>query len=559
MGTIVYPCGCSFKTLNRPDGEVLHSDKDKIDGVAIDVDIYNISMTCPTTWKLFGKGDTKGVFQLESYLGKTWSKKVIPTELEHLSALVAILRPGCLKVLSGEPPKSTTQRYADRKNRLEDISYYHPALEKALKATFGLMIYQEQAMQIAKDVAGFNEQEADVLRKAIGKKKPEIMAGLKNDFIQGCLKKGLVNEEQATEIFGWIQESQRYSFNHSHSCCYGLDAYWTAFCKAHFPLQFYCSYLQGSKWKQDAHQEVYELVNDAKLNGINIAIPDFRDLQEHNYVKSNTVYFSLANIKGIGASALVKIKRETSIAEEALQYEVTKWSWTDFLFFLSSNVSSTVVQALIMVGALDYFGLSRCKMLYEYQAWSKLSDKEQEWMRKIRITSPADLCAYIKLAAKPKKEGGACHDKRRVATVQSILSTLEHPPHTLTDTPDMIAWHEEQLLGAPITCHKIDSCAGAAHSNTTCKEIIEGKNGYLVLAVEVSSVRELTTKRGKSPGKKMAAVSLSDASCSLDNAVAFPDVWAEYSSKLYEGNTILVQGERDRKQGGFIIKKVWQI
>ena len=143
MGTIIYPCGCAFHTPDRPDDEVLHSDKDKVDGIAISVDIYNISMDCPATWKLFANGDTKGVFQLESYLGKSWSKKVQPTCLEHLAALVALLRPGCLKVLSGDPPKSTTQRYADRKNGLEDVIYYHPSLEPILSQTYGLLCIHE--------------------------------------------------------------------------------------------------------------------------------------------------------------------------------------------------------------------------------------------------------------------------------------------------------------------------------------------------------------------------------------------------------------------------------
>ena len=350
--------------------------------------------------------------------------------------------------------------------------------------------------------------------------------------------------------------------SNSHAACYGLDAYWTSFCKAHFPTQFYCAYLQGSRWKQDTQQEVYELVNDAKLNSITIAIPDFRDLQECNYIKGDTVYFSLGNIKGIGAAALAKIKRETAEVEAELQKLRDKWSWLEFLFYLSPRLSSTTVQALILVGALDYFGIPRSQLLYEYQAWNKVSDKEQSWFKGLYHTPNGMWCGLvdaIRQGNKLKKEGGACHDKRRVATMQSILYSLDHPPHSLTDTADFIAWHEEHLLGAPITCHKVDACAEAVHANTTCKEIIDGKNGYTVLAVEVVSVRELTTKRGKSPGKKMAALSLSDSSCSLDNAVAFPDVWAEHSSKLYEGNTVLVQGERDRKQGGFIVKKVWQI
>lgn len=220
MGTIIYPCGCKFKTLNRPDDEVIHYERmhEKlldINGgdISIDVDIYNINMDCQATWRLFSRGETKGVFQLEGHLGKTWAKKVKPTCLEDLAALVALLRPGCLRALSGDPPKSMTQRYSDRKNKIEDVTYYHQGLQSILDKTYGVLVYQEQAMKISLVLAGFNEQEADVLRKAIGKKKPEIMAAIENDFINGCLKVDLVNKEQAEEIFGWIKESQRYSFN----------------------------------------------------------------------------------------------------------------------------------------------------------------------------------------------------------------------------------------------------------------------------------------------------------------------------------------------------------
>jgi len=177
------------------------------------VDIDNIPMNDPEVWKLFAEGRTKGIFQLESNLGRSWSKKVKPENMEELAALISILRPGSLKAMY--QGKSMSQHYVDRKHGLEPVEYLHPSLEPFLAPTYGVLIYQEQAMIIAKELAGFSESEADVLRKAIGKKKADVMAKVKEDFIIGCEKVGTVEAKDAEEIFGWIEKSARYSFNKS--------------------------------------------------------------------------------------------------------------------------------------------------------------------------------------------------------------------------------------------------------------------------------------------------------------------------------------------------------
>jgi DNA polymerase-3 subunit alpha len=162
-------------------------------------------------WHLYKDGLTKGLFQLESNLGRTWCKKLQPENIEDVAALVALLRPGCLRAkIDG---KSMTQRYVDRKQGLEPIEYLHPSLEDILKTTYGVLVYQEQAMLIAVKLAGFNEQEADNLRKAIGKKKADLMVEIRDQFVDGCENVGIVNAETAKEIFSWIEKSSRYLFN----------------------------------------------------------------------------------------------------------------------------------------------------------------------------------------------------------------------------------------------------------------------------------------------------------------------------------------------------------
>ena len=206
------------------------------------------------TWQLFADGKTKGVFQLESNLGKSWSKKLSPNNIEELSALIAIIRPGCLKAFVDG--KSMTQHFIDRKHGREEVTYLHDSLEEILAPTYGVLVYQEQSMRIAQKIAGFNLEEADELRKAIGKKKADLMAKVKKKFIAGAKKVGTVNKEEAEEIFGWIQASARYAFNKSHSISYAVCSYWSAFQKSHNTEQFFLSYLYYANEKQDPHREV---------------------------------------------------------------------------------------------------------------------------------------------------------------------------------------------------------------------------------------------------------------------------------------------------------------
>jgi DNA polymerase-3 subunit alpha len=570
-------------------------------------------------------GNTKGVFQLEGHLGKTWASKVKPANMEELAALVALIRPGCLRAMSkpcvqfvrgitldfndehGEltgasrvildqekyelishksnrrggtvlqfaegfvtvddddlilfPAKSMTQHYKDRKHRLEDVEYLAPALEPILNTTYGVLTYQEQSMRIAVDLAGFNLQQADVLRKAIGKKKADIMAKVRGDFYTGCTASAIVSKAQAEEIFGWIQESQRYSFNKSHAISYGEGGYWTAYLKAHFPTQFYCSYIHGAQWKADVGEEVYELVNDAKLGDVPINVPNFSDQRDDPYIRDNIVYFGLSDVKQIGKAALVKMKDNVSKAEVVSGVAVANWKWLDYLLLFSKSISSTVNNAIISCGGLDYLKKSRTSMMYELSLWQKLTKKEREWIVAAHADKPfPNFLSALRSCARVKKEGGGCHNVKRVKLVSDLGDMLQHPPHALHDTLDFIAWSEENFLGAALTCSKVDGCERSLEATVTCRDILNGHSGYAVLAVEVIRVKEIKTRKGKNPGQKMAFLTLADSSCALDDIVIFPEQWRRHSDLFHEGNTILVRGEKGpKKNNSFIIQKVWQI
>lgn len=199
-----FPCGCEFEIENE-------SIKD-YDGLpSIKMDMYNLPLNCKKTWNLISSGRTRGVFQLESNLGRSYSKKLEPDKMAHLSALISLLRPGCLNALLDG--KSMTNHYVDRKHGREPVTYTHPLLEKYLSDTYGILVYQEQAIAIAKGIAGFTPEQANALRKAIGKKKADVLAKLREIFINGCISVSGFTKDVATELFNNIESSNRYAFN----------------------------------------------------------------------------------------------------------------------------------------------------------------------------------------------------------------------------------------------------------------------------------------------------------------------------------------------------------
>ena len=583
MTMVRWPCGCELPIAGTESkDDVINVDFDSELPLNIKLDIYNINLKCEATWNMFAGGQTKGIFQLESQLGRKWSKALKPNSIEDLGALGALLRPGCLRAMSQleneTKPKSMTERYCDRKHGLEDVVYVHPILQPILQKTQGVLVFQEQAMKLAVSIAGFNEQEADILRKAIGKKKPEIMASVKKNFLDKAEKTGIVSVPIAEEIFGWIQESQRYSFNKSHADAYGKNGYWSAFCKTHFKIQFYCSWLRGAVWKTKQYDEVYELVNDAKVSGIDVGVPNIADKKAIFYIKNNRPYFGLSSIRGIGEAVVKRAVNGLTKAEDEFGDEIKNWDWLDFLVFGSHCVPSNAMESLIKAGALDIFKQSRNKMLYEYDIWSKLKDNtEKHWIRTYYKQSHTPLfdetfsgrrwdtlqqaltdCQVPrKIKSGVQIGGGGCATKRRSALIQDLITSLDKPPHSLLDTPDWIAWVEQQSLGASITCSKVDGAEGAIDANCTCKEFIDGRSDYMKFAVEIVRLKQVKTKRGKDPGQDMAFLTIEDNSCSLDNAVCFPKTWSECKDAIYEGNVVLIHGERDNDS--LVVQRVWQI
>lgn len=555
-------CGCKFKIIDR--GPPIRID--------FDARTENLNLDCPLTWNLIGEGNTKGCFQLESRFGQQYAKKLKPENIEHLAALAAILRPGCINsFLDG---KSIAEHYIDRKNGIEPITPYHQALEPILRDTYQLLIFQEGSMKIAHDIAGLNMQDCDSLRKSIGKKIPALMAEMKTKFLEGCNKTGIVTNEEAEEIFGWIEASQRYAFNHSHSVSYAYTSYQHAYCKAHFPVSFFTSNLYYAKDKQKTYDEIKLLVNNARIMGVDIWPPDFRKSGKHflripKEVKqeentydpySDKIYFGLTDIKGIGDRKIDKMQSALYIAEETLGKKRDEWTWTEFLVHLSPSIDSVVAEGLIEAGALSYLKVPRNKMLFEYSAYQELTAKEQAWFKqqiKKDLTLREILEFGLSYHEEKKEVKGPCHNKNRVAKVKELLDRVIKPPYSLEDQPTWIARVEEARLGVSLTATVLDSCKNADQANCTIPDFIKRQepNSGIFIACQIESVKTHIA----SNGEEMAFVSIDDGEATLD-CVIFSDTWKSLCSQnlCVEGNTVLVTGERSR-QDSLIIKKIWQL
>lgn len=528
-----YPCGCSFE-LQENDG---------LSSIVFDSNIEHINLECQRTWDLISDGNTKGCFQLESRLGRSMAKKLKPENIEQLSALISIMRPGSLEAF--RDGKSISNHYIDKKNGQESLDYFHPSLEQSLKTTYGEMIYQEQAMEIVKDIAGFNLQEADMLRKAIGKKKPEEMAKIKQKFLEGTKRLAIVSDTQAEEIFGWIEKSQRYSFNKSHAVSYAINAYLSAYAKAHFPKIFFASYLRFAKDKMDSQAEIKELVQNANEMDITIHIPDIRNLNKLFILQNNKIYFGLTDIKGVGDSVFEKLIDLSS----SIDFKTA--NWMEYLCKILPNINSTAAKALIQSGALSFIAMTRNKMLFEYNIIGGLTKKELENIvsNLQSFKSIKDCLEYLLILPKV--------NKNRKKYIQDSIHALTSPPYSLEDTPEWLADTEDALLGCSITCSKLDMY-DISMTNINCKEL---KNTTmrenLILGGEIDNINVTKTKTGKNPGQEMAFVTMTDGTGCCDSIIFFPEQYKSYKNLLFLSNIIIVKGNKTKTGDGIIVEKAY--
>lgn len=297
------------------------------------IDIDKIDFNDKLTYELFGKGQTLGVFQFESNGMKEYLRQLKPTDIEEITAMNALYRPG---------PMGQIPEYIDRKQGKSEITYLHPVMAKSLDKTYGIIVYQEQVMQLVRDIAGFTYGMADILRRAMGKKDTPLMEKQKVPFLAGAESIG-IDKKLGNEIFDLIVKFANYGFNKSHSLAYSILAYQTAWLKANYPAEFIAANLSAEMGDQN---KIVQFIDEAEQMGITVLPPDISNSYSHFTASENKIYFGLAAIKNVGISAA-----EGIIAARTNEKYTTLF---DFVCKIDSKIANKrVLEALVCSGAFD--------------------------------------------------------------------------------------------------------------------------------------------------------------------------------------------------------------
>ena len=470
-----------------------------------DIDINSVPLNDEATFELFQRGDTTGVFQFESAGMKRYLKELQPTEFDDLIAMNALYRPG---------PMQWIDDFIARKNGQKKIEYLDEVMRPALENTYGIMVYQEQVMQIAKDMCGFSGGQADTLRKAIGKKNREVMAKMKQTFIDGAVKKSGVSKTTVEKLWLELDKFADYAFPKAHAACYATISYWTAYLKAHFPAAFMAALMTSD---YDNIDRLAIEINECKHMGIEVLAPDINEsFVEFAVVpKENKIRFGMAAIKNVGTNAVEEIlrARENDGRFDSLES-----------FFKTVNnrtANRKTMEALIKAGALDRFG-QRGVLLNNLDYLTSYAARTQKQVG----TGQTDLF-------------GATPGATELASAKLVLSQTG-PDYTLSE---QLQW-ERDLLGIYLSQHPLERYS--AQLKSLAKPInslnsqSEGSN--VSVGGIINSVREITTKNGQ----KMAFVQLSDETGDIE-LVVFPKVHQESEDIWTRDKIILAKGRTSRR------------
>ncbi len=481
------------------------------------IKIEQIPLDDPETFALLKACQTTAVFQLESQGIKELIKRLQPDHFDEVVALVALYRPGPLQ-------SGMVDDFIDRKHGRAEVTYFHPQLEPILKSTYGVILYQEQVMQIAQQLAGYTLGGADLLRRAMGKKKPEEMAQQREIFVAGA-QENSIKEAVANKIFDLMEKFAGYGFNKSHSVGYALLSYQTAWLKAHYPAEFMSAVLSSDMNNTD---KVVHFIEDSKQLGLTIMPPS---IHHSDYLfqvdEKGDIVYGLGAIKGVGESAV-----------ENLVAERTKHGTFSDLFELCRRVdvrkiNRKVLESLIYSGTLDPFEVSREVLISSID--SALRGAEQ--FSRNQAQGQVDLFADIGQQTQPV--------------------TAQYAKHVKSWTVEERLKGEKDTLGFYLSQHPIEPYAEELSCFTTAlADIKPTKRGSTTwVAGFVMSLRFRVTQSGN----RMAFLSLDDNTAKAD-VMVFSDQLTEYRPLLVKDTLLLIEGEvsPDDYTGGYriVAKKV---
>lgn len=466
----------------------------------VKIDIYNLPLDDIKTFELLGRGETTGVFQLESAGMKRYIKELKPNQIEDIVAMVALYRPG---------PMQWIQNFIDRKHGREAITYLHPLAEAALKDTYGIPIYQEQVMRMSKDMCGFTGGEADTLRKAIGKKIPKLMAEMKEKFITGAVKNG-VKEQQARDIWKQLEDFAAYCFNKSHAVSYALMAYQTAYLKAYYPDCFMAALMTSDLDNID--RLAIEIAESERI-GLKVLPPDVnQSFANFAVVKDDkAIRFGLAAIKNVGTQVAASM-----VAERKKGGEYT--SLENFLERCGGFANKKVLESLVKSGALDRFA-SRASLYGGLELISKFGHNQSR-------ASANQLNIFGE------------------AETQNNIAKLNLPAG-VEDKNQFLTW-EKELLGLYLSDHPLKQYSTLlAEVATPIAEIkIEDANKPVRLGGVVTEIKKITTKSNQT----MAFVQLEDLTGVVE-VVVFPNAFKDFQPFWVADQMLLIEGKINDKDG----------
>lgn len=477
----------------------------------IDIDIEKIPIDDPKAYEIYSNGDTKSVFQFESPGMMEWLQKLHPERFEDLIAMNALYRPG---------PMDYIPSFVARKRGEEPITYDLPAMEEFLKETYGVTVYQEQVMLISQKVAGFSKGKADKLRKAMGKKKIDILQSLYGEFIEGGKKNGHP-EDVLKKIWKDWEKFASYAFNKSHATCYAWVSYQTGWLKAHYPSEFQAANLSMNK---NNMTEIQAIMADCKKHHIRVLNPDVNESESNFTVNKNgDIRFGMGGMKGFGANIVDAIVQERT--EHGLFEDIY-----DFCVRMSGVVNRKSMEALVNSGAFDSFGISRSQYFLAGKNGLQYLD---------------DLMSYGQVTRQNAEDDAAS----LFGDAEELKIEKPEPP-ALTIEPDIleVLQREKDVVGMYLSDHPLKKYEFELENFTNCKMAELGdliadcdKNRQTAQVALAGLVTSVETKISRN-GKPFAKVNVEDFSGIYEFAFFGKD-YENFMNYLHEHTAIYIEGE----------------
>jgi len=469
----------------------------------IEIDVSAIPLNDPQVYALFGEARTNGIFQFESGGMKAELRRLRPERFEDLIALNALYRPG---------PMDMIPDFIKRKHGLIEVQYLHPALEDILRETYGVIVYQEQVMQIASRLAGFSLGEADILRKAMGKKMAAVMTSMRDKFVAGARGKG-IPEKTAIQIFNLMEHFAQYGFNKSHSTAYALLAYQTAYLKVHHPVQFMASLLSS----EIGHTEkIVMYIAECRDMGIRVLPPDVNESNLDFLSVGDRIRFGMLAIRNVGEGAIHSI----------LQYRQRNGRFRDLYEFCeavdSRALNKRVLESLIRSGALDSLGWKRAQLMAAADSAIEHGQKVQ----RDRASGQRDLFGAL-------FEGSGARYQ-------------VEPPKVPEGPVEQILAYEKETLGFYVSGHPLERFAPELDrfaKKSIAALMSEGNSVECQVAGIVTECRTRRTKKGE----LMAILTLEDLSGAVESIV-FPSAYARFERYLTTDSVVLVGGRFEAEE-----------